>query len=277
MENLTPSASQENTVPESIESTHGEEPLSSPIASVPGSQQGSKPRKPPTITPRSFTRFFTPKSSIKRGGRIGASRQVLRDITATASNRRRSGAPRHSAIKILDEGSPERTDNVRRRKRKIPDRVNVTPDRSSPVKRIRNQSLGLSESSDGESRCFEEGEEQTPQKQSLPWNEVRQVETFRASNYRRKLGRDLQREIGTNDRVSRARALDHRVGSRSPKDWQCETANFSSRPEDIHVCNNVEVATEHSIPFCAASCNSEFLVLLRSVRWLTNLHQRIPL
>lgn len=53
-----------------------------------------KPKKPPTVTPKRFTKFFTPRPSITTRGRTQskAGRQ-LRDITKNGSNRRRTVKP----------------------------------------------------------------------------------------------------------------------------------------------------------------------------------------
>jgi hypothetical protein len=40
-------------------------------------------------------------------------------------------------------------------------------------------------------------------------------------------------------------------------DWRDHTAEFYSGPNDIHFCTSIE-SSVRSIPFCAASCNSEF-------------------
>jgi hypothetical protein len=49
-------------------------------------------------------------------------------------------------------------------------------------------------------------------------------------------------------------------------DWRDHTAEFHSGPNDIHFCTSIE-SSVRSIPFCAASCNSEF----RNLRFTENL------
>ncbi|KAK5001382.1 hypothetical protein LTR39_006982, partial [Cryomyces antarcticus] len=85
---------------------------SSPLA--PSSSINSrKPRKPPPITPKRFTKFFTPRTS-STGGRKsatgGKSARQLRDITRNAINRRRptdgklsSNAPLFADINVLQD------------------------------------------------------------------------------------------------------------------------------------------------------------------------------
>lgn len=53
-------------------------------ASLPGPPNGGKERRDPSVTPRKFRRFFTPRS---HGSQQTASRRALEDITAPANNR----------------------------------------------------------------------------------------------------------------------------------------------------------------------------------------------
>ena len=112
--------------------------LPTPTAS--SQESTGRPKQLPTITPRRFTRFFTPRSSLKRQVKIGASRQVLREITAGDSNRRSLGRRRSlskDTVQILED-QIENFENVsRKRKRGIPLSPDTTPDNSSPLKRTR--------------------------------------------------------------------------------------------------------------------------------------------
>ncbi len=260
MENLTPQGSQENLPLSNAVSTDGGEPISSPIPPLPRNDNGSKQRKPPTITPRSFTRFFTPKSSLERGGRIGASRRALRDITAQASNRRGRRTPTKDTIHIYDESLKE-TSGVTTRKRKIPNPIDDASDRSSPLKRIRNQSLDLSdEDRDADQPDSGDDIQSILQRNERPRRRILKiVDPILSSKYRSSLGRDLRREIGAYGRITKPRSMAQGLGG--PREWQHETAVFHTGPEDIHVCHNVTMPSDHSIPFCTASCNSEHLEL----------------
>lgn len=100
----------------------------------------SRPKQLPTVTPRRFKCFFTPRSSLKRNVKIGASRQVLRDITAGDSNRRSVGRRQSfskDAIKIFEDQNEDFQGTSNKRKRGIPVSPETTPDNSSPLKRIR--------------------------------------------------------------------------------------------------------------------------------------------
>jgi len=276
MENFTPLGSQENIPSSTAVSTDGGEPTSSPILTLSGKHDGSRERKPPTITPRSFTRFFTPKSSLERGGRISASRQALRDITAQASNRRGRRTPTKDTVQIYDENLKGTAGATTRKKRKILDSVDATPERSSPLKRIRNQSLDLSEgdSDADQSESGDEVQKILQRNRRSPRRNQKTVDPILGSGYRSDLGRDLRREIGAYGRITRCRSLTNLGGTR---DWQHETGNFHTRPEDLHLCHNVAMPSDHSIPFCTASCNSEYLKLTGSFIITLTFLQQIPL
>lgn len=112
--------------------------LPTPTAS--GQKSLSKPKQLPTVTPRRFKRFFTPRSSLKRNVKIGASRQVLRDITAGDSNRRSVGRRQSfskDATKVFEDQNENFNGTSKKRKRGIPVSPDTTPDNSSPLKRIR--------------------------------------------------------------------------------------------------------------------------------------------
>ena len=255
MEDQTPLGSQETPLSSYATSTNGENLGSSPVLPILNQKHGSKPRKAPTITPRTFTRFFTPKSSLERGGRIGASRQALRDITASASNRRRRRTPTKDTIQIFGEDGEGIVGGSKRRKRKTPDSVNVTPDRSSPLKRIRNQSLEISEDEGSDTGTIESRD----YAEDPLWKHGRQpksTERIIGSIYRGGQGQYLRRELGLHRRGSGSGYLGR--GVRVLKEWQQVTTHFSTRPEDAHICINVAAPSDHTIPFCTASCNSKF-------------------
>ena len=255
MEDMTPCASQEDVLSSRATSTDGENPTSSPVLPPAKRQDGGRPRKAPTITPRSFTRFFTPKSSLERGGRIGASRQALRDITSSGSNRSGRRSPTKDFAKGLGEDI-RRTDNLLgRRKRKTHDSLNTTPERSSPLKRIRNQSLEIPEDDDSGHGSGEELGYRSP----IGSRQDRKIITITGpivcSKYRGPQGRSLRREIGAYGTITKSRSFNHQLAG--AKEWQYETTNFFTKPEDTYVCMNVAAQADNTIPFSIATCNSE--------------------
>ncbi|KAL8741152.1 MAG: hypothetical protein Q9190_006212 [Brigantiaea leucoxantha] len=213
-----------------------------------------KPRKKPTVTPRTFTRFFTPRSSLSRGGKIGASRQALRDITASASNRSaqaRRRTPTKDTINVLADEDLGLYHVGKRRKIGEPS-PETTPDRSSPLKRIRGQSLNLLDDSNTDIQTDdEEYQLYTGRRASR-----RDVKKFpqpivRNSRHQGPLGRISDREIGKGR---------WRLPQTIPNEWQCETANFYTVPTDLHVCNRLGDLSEQTVPFCVTSCNTNSLV-----------------
>lgn len=258
MAEQTPFSSQENVLSSKELSPVGENPWSSPVLPVLPKQFGNKPRKAPTITPRSFTRFFTPKSSLERGGRIGASRQALRDITASASNRKDRRTTTKETIQFLSIDGEGTTYQSKKRKRTAHPSPETTPDLSSPLKRIRNQSLEIAENDESATKSAGSEDEinEALHKYGRRYGARRQtVDPIVNSKFRGSLGRCLQREIGGHSRNSWAPNL--RQGVNVSKDWQYETKAFLTRPEDAYTCINVGAPLEHTIPFCTASCHSK--------------------
>lgn len=115
--------------------------LPTPAAS--GRADTNRAKQLPTVTPRRFNRFFTPRSSLRRNVKISSSRQALRDITAGDTNRRPLGRRRSSkvdAIQIFDDENTLSESLSRKRKREFPATPDVTPELSSPLKRSRPHS-----------------------------------------------------------------------------------------------------------------------------------------
>lgn len=196
----------------SRKSTPDENLMSSPTLPAFANQVSSKPKKTPTVTPRTFTRFFTPRSFLGKGKRISAARQALRDITGTASNCKASNqqctAPKNG-VKVFEDTAIGFADVLGSRKRRIPPSPDTSPDRSSPLKRKRGGSGNKSEDDDQEDR--------TDHKQELPdsLDNAKDTTSFTKSQLTRPivratmggpLGRVLHREldISCNFRGTRA-------------------------------------------------------------------------
>lgn len=273
--------------------------LPTPAAS---SQEGtSKPKQLPTITPRRFKRFFTPRSSLKRNVKIGKSRQVLRDITSGGSNRRsaRQGPLSEEAIQIFEDQDENFVQTSKKRKRGFPISPDTTPANSSPLKRFRghtpvDQEVRQSDvESDYESVISESNQIQEADWQDEP-EAVRPIVRWKQKSL---LGSQLRRECSI-EGCGTPRRNYKICGPGKPKfksgiccifvgldnedfyylrikfffltwcskidlmltevlEWQHETVNFFTRPEDRHACANVApTESKYAIPFCTASCNS---------------------
>ena len=259
MTEATPCASQEN-VPSvravSPDQQDGEA-LSSPILPILPQQNCSKPRKAPTITPRSFTRFFTPKSTLERGGRIGASRRVLRDITASGANRKGRRTPTKDRIKLETCSGAADTSKAKKRKRYTPPSPDPSPDLSSPLKRIRKQSLYILGDDITDEELFQSDNEDKEATQSghIHGAQNRHVDRIVHSKYQSHLGQRLRQETGGH--VQQNWILNSSRSNAGSNDYQYETANFYTIPEDAHSCYNISTPSDHTIPFCTASCNSK--------------------
>lgn len=130
---------------------------SSPSLPTPASsgQCSAKPKRRPTVTPRTFTRFFTPRTSLGRGKKIGASRQALREITASTSNRRRLSQQRLSTRDTVQASGDENDDieverTSKKRKREVPPSADTTPVQSSPLTRKQTPSITILDDSEDE-------------------------------------------------------------------------------------------------------------------------------
>ena len=223
-----------------------------------------KPKKKPTVTPRTFTRFFTPRSSLGRGGKIGASRQALRDITASAQNRKQSTrrrTPTKDSIRIFDDHDESFPDDARKKKRKILHTPATTPDLSSPLKRINRALEPLDVKNDYEDEEIENDEDTVTSKSANY-----EPRSIRYGMRQGPIGRTLGRELGAAKGVKMPHegcAVDSKKFSTSGGtfiltivDWQSQTAKFYTKPDDSYMCLNVAEPTSQSIPFCTASCNS---------------------
>lgn len=118
--------------------TTSQEPPSSPpsIASDVGYRR--KPKKPPPVTPRSFRRFFTPRSMLDGGNSassVRTNRQALKALSSPAVNRL---GPAFTRTSKAVEHRPEAPDFTRTptRKRKLSFSSIGSPLQSSPLKKV---------------------------------------------------------------------------------------------------------------------------------------------
>ncbi|KAI4168188.1 MAG: hypothetical protein LQ343_006574 [Gyalolechia ehrenbergii] len=217
----------------------------------------SKPKAQPTVTPRTFIRFFTPRSSLSRSSKIGASRQALRDITTAAANHNQlfqQPSPAESSPTVLEDACHLGVPTRKRRKISSPD---VSAVGSSPSKRVSALADDLLRSSDVEHDSESDGdvldqESAFSDAKVLPST----LQPIRRSTQRGPIGGLLFREMGS----STAKQIQSPVCNVS--DWQYETANFHSAPEDSHLCEDLGDPTQNALPFCSASCNTNSLVAI---------------
>lgn len=119
---------------------------SSPPSIVSESGTRRKPKRPPPVTPRSFKRFFTPRSSLNASSinLMPATRQALKELSTTSLNRR---APAFTKVKSTNTSTTTTSHGVLKspfiepsktpsRKRKLSFSSPSSP-QSSPLRKVR--------------------------------------------------------------------------------------------------------------------------------------------
>jgi hypothetical protein len=212
---------------------------SSPPPAFTASLGSRKPKRPPPITPKRFTRFFTPRNSKDVSSRtaLSSSGRQLQDITRAAINRSRAATrttPRKT-VNFADIENTMRTPQSRSGKRKNPYiSPETSPAQSSPSKRSRYVTPPPIEILE-DAPVFDE-----PPVFPVP---VRRIRSLGGAS------RTLQRSFGGILSVGRGFRRDHCTS------WQDQTADFYSGADDLHQLS------EGAPPFCTASCNSTYLCL----------------
>ncbi|KAJ5800225.1 uncharacterized protein N7518_002293 [Penicillium psychrosexuale] len=216
-----------------------------------------RPRKPPTVTPRSFRRFFTPRSLLPVGDTSitpSTSRQALRALSSPAVNRLGPAFSRTSkagSTRSPHDGLPEDFIRTPSRKRKNSFSSVVSP-QSSPLKRVRVRSPTQDVEQDIKipniNIRLDASAPPSPPKRNPPVAPVRCSQALQSS------GALFMRN------VMGARANKVTLRSNSGAGWQDLTSNFYSKPRDRHMCSSYGSERSVALPFCNASCNTNSLV-----------------
>ncbi|KAJ5897623.1 hypothetical protein N7504_007911 [Penicillium tannophilum] len=250
----------EPILPTSHREAYPQIPSSPPsVASDLGS--GRKLRKPPTVTPRSFRRFFTPRSLLNSGSNasVKTSRQALRVLNSPAVNRlgpaftRSPDGRSRSPFDGLPE-VPEETFRTPSRKRKHSFSSVISPLQSSPLKKVRVRSPG----NDVEQKTtvgdidvtrgrYDGAISPSPPKRR-PVSPVTRSRALQTS------GSLFMRSL----QGGRANRLT--IRSTYGAGWQDLTSDFHTRPEDRHSCASYATEGQLALPFCNAACNTNSLV-----------------
>lgn len=213
-------------------------------SSPPGPQSRSasllssqKIKKPPTVTPNRFNKFFKPRNSLPtKGGRLSKAGRQLRDITKNGANRRARGLAEPDFFPT-PESDIDSTRPLKRRKQAID--LPSSPPQSSPLRH--------GETVDPIPILEEDSEAETlPDllEEAFP----RPIRRLREPCSTRRI---LERSFGGHDAIYRGfRGADHVT------DWRAETANFVSTPNDYQEFRGA------SLPFCTTSCNTNSLVAM---------------
>ncbi|KAK3499191.1 WD40-repeat-containing domain protein [Neurospora hispaniola] len=249
-----------------------------PIPSSPPPRSSAKERRNPSITPRKFRRFFTPR--VIANNHPSASQRALRDLAGPLLER--SHTPSSPLRPISEEEIPDvlpsLQDGQRSSKRRkithastpkraeashvshLPSPAATSPallptpelkhDRlGSPIHSIRKLPSQLA--LDGDEAESEESDDDD--EQELPTTR-RRPNRAPIQLDRRGLGAQLVQRVTGGMPGAGNRFLSFPVS-----DWRSETADFYSRREDAHFMNSHE-GHPRSIPFCTTSCNTKSLV-----------------
>ena len=220
-----------------------QEPTPELFSSPPAHAATRKQKRPPPITPKRFTRFFTPRNSSHGSSRasLSSSERQLQDITRTAINRNHAitrTTPRKTVNFVDIETTQTQTPSSSTRKRRYP---YLSPEsspaqfHSSPSKRSRYFTPEPVEVYEDEPGIEEPPVFVAP---------IRRIGTLGGTSRR------LQRSFGGLLSVGRGFRQDHCTW------WQDQTAEFYSSADDVHSLS------QNAPPFCTASCNTNSLLAI---------------
>ncbi|KAK6431537.1 hypothetical protein LTR95_012301 [Oleoguttula sp. CCFEE 5521] len=206
----------------------------------------AKLRKPPTVTPKRFTKFFTPRN-VASGGRGRPSRagRQLRDITRNAVNARHALQTGNS----LGDGLSDELSSRPTKRRKQSFDLCSSPPVSSPLWRSHPAASDIDVCVDqAVSEIAEEHEDDLPDMLEALRPFPAPIRTLRQHGKARRI---LERSFGGYSSTARGwRGTDHGV------DWRAETADFATTPADLHPYH------AEALPFCTTSCNTNSLVAI---------------
>ncbi|KAB8261050.1 WD40-repeat-containing domain protein [Aspergillus pseudonomiae] len=231
---------------------------SSPPSIVSDAGVRRKPKKPPPVTPRSFRRFFTPRSMLNGGSNasdVRTNRQALKALSSPAVNRLGPAFTR-TLKAVANRPEPSELLRTPSRKRKFSFSSIGSPLQSSPLRKVRMRTPIQDEEEvnvtvrDLEVNTEIQTSEPKPQVIAKP---PRQVAPVRRSQALQTSGQFFMRS------VIGARANRVTIRSNSGADWQDLTSTFYSRPSDSHTCAS-STGDRLALPFCTATCNTNTLV-----------------
>ncbi|KAJ2984622.1 hypothetical protein NUW58_g5962 [Xylaria curta] len=219
----------------------------------PPRQRSGKERKDPSITPRKFKRFFTPRSRVP--SQLSPARKALRDLGAPTINQRyQTPAPSSPLKPLFEEDEEAHDEDLELQSFRIPKRRKIqhTPE-SSP---IRPSPLGASHGLEvcllspiqslcsSQEICESDDDHSDDDLPTLSHPPKRLL----SLPSRGVAGQLAQRELGGLPRAG------HAYMSYPAADWRIDTADFYSRPDDVHTCTSHE-GPGQCIPFCTATCH----------------------
>lgn len=236
---------------------------SSPPSIVSEVESCRKPKRPPPVTPRSFRRFFTPRSTLKALNNeegIRTNRRALQEIAGSTLNRSGPALARTS-----DNSDPQPLSKP------LSKEVNLTPSKkrkftstfdnplsSSPLRKVRVAPPIREEPKEDEGR---EGGESIIDR-DIHSEAPRDIKEKSHEKLPLVLPIRRSRALQTSGALFARSLSDHPSGkvtiraSNYGASWQDEAANFYSGSDDLHACIN-QNRTHMTLPFCTTACNSK--------------------
>lgn len=228
-----------------------------------------KEKRNPSITPRKFRRFFTPRSRVS--SHISPARKALKDLAAPAINQKYQTPAPSSPLKPVSE-DPVRNnyhdsqDGRSAKRRKV---RHQTPD-SSPCRPPPFSDLNTPKSSPSSGSTLKRGllspiRSLSSSQESLVSDEdgsddelidhpppARRITSLTSRGL---AGQLIQRQAGSMPRAGRS------YMSYPAADWRTDTADFCSGPADVHSCVSHE-GPGRCIPFCTATCHTNSITAI---------------
>ena len=176
--------------------------------------QSSKPRKKATVTPRSFGRFFTPRTSLEQLRKNTTRRRIFGDITTLATNQRASKRRRiHDDTLIPISGFEEESLgfkdilSIQKQDYCTPE---TTPERSSPLRRY-NVPGQYASTSHHEAKAH--STDSVPGFDAIGHHPQKIPQPLLKSRYHSLLGGRVRRELGSTVEISKSRYCESKIYS----------------------------------------------------------------
>ncbi|KAI1367515.1 WD40-repeat-containing domain protein [Xylaria arbuscula] len=220
----------------------------------PPRHRSGRERKDPSITPRKFKRFFTPRSRVP--SQTSPARKALHDLGASTINQRyQTPAPSSPLKPLFEEEELELPPSRLSKRRKIQHTPESSPIRPSPIGTSHHFEAGLLSPirslSSSQEICESDDDYSDDEisKPSYPPKRLLPLVNRGVS------GQLAQRELGGLPRAG------HAYMSYPAADWRIDTASFYSQPHDAHNCTSHE-GPGQCIPFCTATCHRSGMVAI---------------
>ena len=233
-----------------------------------------RPTRPPTITPRRFTRFFTPRQT--HGYRsVRTSRTALQNISGPALNKRVNCRRRNREENNNDGSVQPGNPHGQKRKRSVTSTDESM--QSTPLRRTAfflpssQENPGDHEVNETSVHCsaskpvdiFEDvvlDEEATTEDETEGEEEDDSENESAPRTYPPRPAVRQYRTIGTSASLLSLRLSGRRTGTEPSSNilWQQETSAFHSGPSDVYSCASLD-GPAMTLPFCTASCNTNSL------------------